>query len=70
MYSMRDEKWNRVCTVMGGIFIDLGKLLFGSVVLGSVLNGGPEQLHIFLFGISSATLMFATGILFVSISEE
>jgi hypothetical protein len=52
------------------LFVDLGKLSFGSLMLGTLLKGGVDLFQLFLFGAGLAMISFAVGIWFMSISEE
>jgi hypothetical protein len=52
------------------VFVDLGKLAFGSLMLGSILKGEIGLFQIFVFGAAVAMVAFAVGIWFISMSEE
>ena len=64
------KSWRKAKTAIGGIFIDLGKLSFGSLILGSILRGGLDPLQTFVFGTAVAVSLFAAGIWFVSADKE
>jgi hypothetical protein len=57
-------------TTIGTIFIDLGKLSFGSLILGSILRGGLDPFQTFIFGTAVAVILFMGGILFLSADTE
>jgi hypothetical protein len=67
---MHDKKLRNLAKTFGNLFIDLGKLSFGSLMLGTLLKGGVDLFQLFLFGAAVAMLLFATGILFIVIGEE
>jgi hypothetical protein len=67
---MGNKKWKQLSTTIGNVFVDLGKLAFGSLMLGSVLKGGIDPFQTFVFGAGLALISFAVGIWFVTISEE
>jgi hypothetical protein len=54
----------------GRVFIDLGKLMFGSFILGGVLRGEAPQYLILLAGFVGAVGFIITGILFVAKERE
>jgi len=49
--------------VIGGIFIDLGKLMFASFILGGVLLGKVPQYIILLAGFTGTTMLISLGVL-------
>ncbi|GHV30804.1 hypothetical protein AGMMS4952_18350 [Spirochaetia bacterium] len=49
---------------------DMGKLTFGSLVLGAMLRGEIEVTRIFLFGVSAAALLFIVGAILILNSGE
>jgi hypothetical protein len=57
-------------TTIGNLLIDLGKLAFGSLILGSLLVGGIEPFLIRLFGTVSAMLSFVVGIFMIAYKKE
>ena len=67
---MSNNKWKRIWETTGKIFIDLGKLSFGSLILGSILKSDAKQFYIFAFGTFIALLLFITGIWFIFMSED
>ena len=70
LYLMGSKKWKKAKTTVGSIFIDLGKLSFGSLILGSILRGGLDPFQTFMFGTAVAIILFVGGILFVSVDTE
>jgi hypothetical protein len=52
------------------VFVDLGKLAFGSLMLGSILKGGIDPFQTFAFGSGLTMIAFAAGIWLISISDE
>ena len=69
-YHMNGKNWNQVKKSIGTIFIDLGKLSFGSLILGSVLRGGFDPMQTFIFGAALAIVFFIVGILVVAKTKE
>jgi len=67
---MSSKNWNKAKTTIGNIFVDLGKLSFGSLILGSVLRGGLDPFQTFMFGAAVAIIFFVIGIWFVAASKE
>jgi hypothetical protein len=67
---MSSKKWQQVAKTFGNLFVDLGKLAFGSLMLGSILKGGIDPFQTFIFGTGIAVIAFAIGIWFISMSEE
>jgi hypothetical protein len=66
---MGNKKWKQLSSTLGNVFVDLGKLAFGSLMLGSILKGGIDPFRTFVFGAGLAMLSFAIGIWFVTRGE-
>ena len=60
----------RSLAAIGSLLLDLGKLAFGSLILGSVLRGGFDPFQTFLFGAGVAMVFFAVGILLITKYKE
>jgi hypothetical protein len=67
---MVNKKWNHLSATIGTLFIDMGKLSFGSLMLGSILKGDVDLFQLFIFGAATAMVLFAVGVWFVSMSKE
>ena len=67
---MANKEWQRLSGTIGTIFIDMGKLSFGSLMLGSILKGDIDLFHMFIFGAATAMALFAVGVWFVSMGKE
>ena len=67
---MSNKKWQHLSKTIGTVFVDLGKLAFGSLMLGSILKGKIGLFQIFVFGAGVAMLLFAVGIWFITMGEE
>jgi hypothetical protein len=52
----------KVKETIGKICIDLGKLTFGSFILGSILKGDIERMYILAAGAVVALMFFLVGI--------
>jgi hypothetical protein len=55
---------------IGTIMVDLGKLAFGSLILGSILHDGFDPFRTFIGGVASAMLLFVLGVVFILKSKE
>ena len=69
-FCMANKSWQQLSATIGNLFIDMGKLLFGSLMLGSILKGEVNLFHLFIFGAASSMILFAAGVWFVSMSKE
>jgi len=67
---MSSKNWNQVIKNIGTILIDLGKLSFGSLILGSVLRGGFDPLQTFIFGTVLAVVFFIIGLILLASTKE
>jgi len=67
---MSIKNWNQVLKTVGNILIDLGKLSFGSLILGSVIRGGFDPMQTFMFGTALAMVFFIIGIFLVNKVKE
>jgi len=67
---MSSKNWNQVRKTIGNILIDLGKLSFGSLILGSVLRGGFDPLQTFIFGTALAIVFFVIGLILSNSIKE
>ncbi|GHT65256.1 hypothetical protein FACS1894110_06690 [Spirochaetia bacterium] len=67
---MSNKKWQRLSKTIGTVFVDLGKLAFGSLMLGSILKDEIDPFQTFIFGTGIAVIALAVGIWFISMSEE
>ena len=54
---------------IGNLLLDLGKLSFGSLILGSILRGVQESFQILLLG-AALTVLFVTVGLFIIIKYK
>jgi len=66
----KGKKRNQTGKTIGTILVDLGKLSFGSLLLGSVLRGGFDPLQTFIMGAVLAIVLFAIGIVLITRSKE
>ena len=67
---MSSKNWKKGWATVGSLLLDLGKLAFGSLILGSVLKGGFDPFHTFLFGAGVAIIFFGIGILLITKYKE
>jgi Ca2+/H+ antiporter len=64
------ENWKHFFATIGTIMVDLGKLSFGSLILGSILRGNLDPFQTFFGGVASAMLLFVLGVVFILKSKE
>jgi hypothetical protein len=57
---MGSKSWKKTLAIMGNLLLDLGKLAFGSLILGSLLRGGFDPFQTFLFGSGVAIVFFCS----------
>jgi hypothetical protein len=67
---MDNKNLNQVRKTVGTILIDLGKLSFGSLILGSVLKGGFDPFYTFIAGAALAIVLFVVGVLLLTKGKE
>ena len=63
---MSRKNWKRLKGTLGTIFVDLGKLSFGSLILGSVLRGGMDPSQVFIVGAIASFITFTIGVVIVA----
>jgi hypothetical protein len=54
----------------GKALFDIGKLIFASIVLGTIIKGDVNRVYLLLFGSIIALLCIYVGILFLSKKED
>jgi hypothetical protein len=67
---MDNKNLNQVRKTVGNIFVDIGKLSFGSLLLGSVLKGGFDPIYTFIAGVVLAFIFFIVGVIVISKIKE
>jgi Ca2+/H+ antiporter len=67
---MGSKGWTHLHTTIGTIFVDLGKLAFASLLLGSILRGGFDPFQTFVVGAFSAILLFVVGVVLLLRGKE
>jgi len=50
--------------------VDLGKLAFGSLILGSILRGGFDLFQTFMVGTGVALSLFVVGVVLILKGKE
>ena len=63
---MSRKNGNKLSGIIGTIFVDLGKLSFGSLILGSVLRGSLDPFQVFILGSAASFLAFTIGVILVA----
>ena len=66
----RQKKFNKFNQIFGKLALDITKLSFGSLVLGTILKGDLPQATLLIFGISITIIGTIIGITLLLISEE
>jgi len=64
------KNWKHLNTTVGTILVDLGKLSFGSLILGSVLRGGFDPFQTFIVGTGVALSLFVVGVVLILRGKE
>jgi len=64
------RNWKHLFATIGTIMVDLGKLAFGSLILGSILRGGFDPFQTFIGGVSSAIFLFVLGVMLILKGKE
>lgn len=67
---MSSKDWSKFNKTVGTILVDLGKLAFGSLILGSLLRGGFDPLQTFIVGATSAMILFTVGVAMIIKEKE
>jgi len=67
---MGSKSWKDLYTTVGTIFVDLGKLSFGSLILGSVIRGGFDPFQTFIGGAVIAVVLFVIGVALILRGKE
>jgi len=67
---MSVKNWKPIGTTIGTLLLDLGKLSFGGLLLGSILKGGLDPFNTFLLGGGLAIGFFIGGIIIIAINKE
>jgi hypothetical protein len=67
---MGNKNLKQVAKTIGNLLIDLGKLAFGSLILGSILKGGFDPFQTFIFGSAVAIIFFVVGIIILANIKE
>ena len=64
------RNWKHLFATIGTIMVDLGKLAFGSLILGSILRGGFDPFQTFIVGVAAAVVLFVAGVVFILKGKE
>jgi len=64
------RNWKHFFATIGTIMVDLGKLSFGSLILGSLLRGGLDTFQTFIGGEVMAIALFVAGVVFILKGKE
>ena len=64
------RNWKHFFATIGTISVDLGKLSFGSLILGSILRGGFDPFQTFIVGMAATVALFVAGVVFILKGKE
>jgi hypothetical protein len=64
--SMKNPVWRSIGENTGKVFINLGQLVFGSLVLGTTIKGSLDAYVLLIAGSVTAFVLLIAGILLVS----
>ena len=67
---MSSKNWKPIGATIGNLLLDLGKLSFGGLLLGSILRGGLDPVNTFLLGGGLAIGFFIGGIIVIAKNRE
>jgi hypothetical protein len=67
---MNKKKWHRFLEHFGKLLLDLAKLSFGSLVLGTIIKGEIEHSTLLLVGSFVSLAVAALGLSLVTVNEE
>jgi hypothetical protein len=67
---MGSKNWKHLDRTIGTILVDLGKLAFGSLILGSILRGGFDPFQTFIVGAVSTIFLFVLGVVLILRGKE
>ena len=67
---MGSRNWKHLNATIGTILVDLGKLSFGSLILGSILRGGFDPFQTFIVGTGVALSLFVVGVVLIIRGKE
>jgi hypothetical protein len=67
---MKKSKFYKIASAFGKVFVDLGKLAFGSLVLGTIIKGEITQSALLWTGSVTACAAIIIGVLLTTLDEE
>jgi hypothetical protein len=67
---MNRKKWLFLMETVGKMFFDLGKLVFGSLVLGVMIRGTIDQSKLFVGGLIATAGLLLGGLVLAVITKE
>ena len=68
--QVKHDKFNKFNQIFGKLALDITKLSFGSLVLGTILKGDLPQSTLLIFGIIVSIVGTIIGVTLLLISEE
>ena len=66
---MKSEKRNAIYSETGKFFIDIAKLIFGGIILASIMKLDIDKLPLFIVGSVFVVAFFLAGLLFMTLSN-
>ena len=67
---MEKEKKEAILTEVGKFFIDIAKLVFGGIILASIMKIDVKQSLLFILGGIAVIIFAAVGLLFIALSKS
>ena len=67
---MEKKNWKHLFATIGTIAVDLGKLSFGGLILGSILRDGFDPFQTFIGGVAIAVVLFVAGVILILKGKE
>ena len=68
--QVKHGKFNKFNQIFGKLALDITKLTFGSLVLGTILKGDLPQSTLLVFGVIVSVVGTIIGVTLLLISEE
>ena len=67
---MEKEKKEAILSEVGKFFIDIAKLVFGGIILASIMKIDVKQSLLFILGGIAVIIVVTVGLLFIALSKS
>ena len=67
---MEKEKKEAILSEVGKFFIDIAKLVFGGIILASIMKIDVKQSLLFILGGIAVIIFVTVGLLFIALSKS